>query len=233
MSRADLLRSVLGQLVACPTCGRRAAGAHGACGPCRHRLASIAGGVEHDRIRALWVAWAGPYDGAHRRAVRALKYGGRRDVARPLGGIVAQRVRAAGWPVDRVAFVPLHRWRRLRRGYDQAAVLAASTAHALGVPVWRGLRRVRTTHRQARLEGDARDANVADAFASDRTPRVPVLLIDDVWTTGATAAACARALRRAGAREVRVAVVCRARPAGEVRLRVPAWADLTSPAGPP
>ena len=222
-----MIRALLGSLVPCAACGRRAAGPHGACGPCRTRFADPAtGGAETSSGPcAVAVAWCGPYDGPYRRAVRALKYGGRRDVARPLGHAVAERVRAERWPVARVAHVPLHPARRLRRGFDQAEVLGRRVATELGVPFRPSLRRLRPTRRQARLEGRARQANVDGAFRSAPVPPVPVLLIDDVLTTGATTAACAAALRGAGARSVRIAVACRARPAADVRFVVPSWAD--------
>ncbi|MDR9391159.1 MAG: hypothetical protein RI554_03935, partial [Trueperaceae bacterium] len=104
----------------------------------------------------------------------------------------------------------LHPRRRRARGYDQADRLASAVATALARPRWRGLRRIRATERQARTRGAARDANVAGAFAAARLPPLPLLLIDDVWTTGATARAARDALLAAGAREVRVAVVARA-----------------------
>ena len=220
------VRALLGSLVPCAACGRRPAGVHGACGTCRARFEDLgAGGAEPAGPERVEVAWSGPYDGPYRRAVRALKYGARRDVARPLGRSLAARVRAEGWPVARVAHVPLHPGRRIRRGYDQAELLARRVAAELGAPFRPTLRRVRPTRRQARLEGRARQANVDGAFRSAPVPPVPVLLVDDVLTTGATTSACAAALRAAGARSVRIAVACRARPAADVRWIVPAWAD--------
>ena len=110
--------------------------------------------------------------------------------------------------------VPLHSARRIERGHDQAALLA-SELEALGLgrraPA---LRRLRHTPPQGAPDAPSRAANVRGAFAV-RRPRwlvrgVSVWIVDDVLTTGSTAAACALALRRAGAREVGVLAVARA-----------------------
>lgn len=203
-------------LLPCPLCERRPAGRFGACPACLDtlRLApgrALEGGVE--------VAWLGPYDGTLLRAVRALKFAGRRSLGGTLGRRLGAEIAALGWPVGRVAAVPLHRRRRARRGYDQARVLSRAVARRLDAPEW-PLRRLRPTARQARRAGRQRAANVDGAFASRAIAPVPVVLVDDVWTTGATARACRRALLAAGAREVRVAVLARA--GGPARLSGPA-----------
>ncbi len=116
-----------------------------------------------------------------------------------------------------VAPVPLHPWRRLRRGYDQAAELARPLAHHLGLPYATPLRRRRATPTQARLPRQRRLENVAGAFAvrrghRSRLPGCTVFLVDDVATTGATLAAAARALRDAGAARVVAIAAARTPP---------------------
>lgn len=115
--------------------------------------------------------------------------------------------------VDVVIPVPLHPARLAARGYNQAALLGAAVAGELAVPlVARALSRTRATPPQARLDRAARLGNVAGAFRVRMPARVRgrrVLLIDDVSTTGATLAACAAALREAGAAEVTALVVAR------------------------
>jgi ComF family protein len=123
--------------------------------------------------------------------------------------------------------VPLHPTRLAERGYNQAALLAAAAARELPAPLEpRALRRRRPTLQQAHLARARRLENVAGAFAPG--PRAPsvlgrrVLLVDDVATTGATLAACARALREAGAASVTPVVVARAeRGDGGSRDRTP------------
>lgn len=222
------MRSLAATLLPCPLCGRAASGRLGACPSC---LATLAAPPGHARLNGVDVLWLGPYEGPWLRAVRAVKFGGRRSLARVLGRRLAIQARRAGWPVGRVAAVPLHRVRRIRRGYDQAWLLAAAAATELGAPAWPGLRRIRPTARQARGGAPARRSNVAGAFECRRLPPVPVLLVDDVWTTGATARACRDALLKAGAREVRVAVVARAGRDGALQpLRTTA---VSAPSTPP
>jgi ComF family protein len=156
------------------------------------------------RARAI-----GAYDGALRAIVHALKYDGRRSLARPLGALMRQR----GAPVlDGAACVvpvPLHGSRRRQRGFNQADDLA----RALGLPVCRALRRVRATPTQTGLPAARRHRNVRGAFAPTRAAAslrdAVVVVVDDVSTTGATLDACARALIEAGVGEVRALTAAR------------------------
>ena len=157
-------------------------------------------------------AAAGDYAGPLRQIIHAFKYDNRRSLARPL----ADLMRASGHDVldgaDCIVPVPLHPWRRMRRGFNQAADLAL----ALGPPVRPILWRVRATTPQAHLSAAERQRNVRRAFRvsplvqagrrSDIRGQV-VVLVDDVRTTGATLHACAEALAVAGATEVRALTV--------------------------
>jgi ComF family protein len=109
--------------------------------------------------------------------------------------------------------VPLHWWRRWRRGYNQAEALARGLERLLGRPVRRHLRRERATDRLALMSPTERSAAMRGAFVAKRRIRrgeETVLLVDDVLTTGATCGEAARALKRAGARRVVVVVIARA-----------------------
>lgn len=159
---------------------------------------------------------SGNYDGALRDIIHAFKYEGRRSLAPPLGAMLREagvdRLRDAACVVP----VPLHPWKRMRRGFNQAADLS----HQLGLPVVHALWRVRVTMSQAGLTAAGRQRNVRGAFrvspwlsrsARERfmDDRI-VVVIDDVRTTGATLDACAEVLRQAGVREVRTLTLARA-----------------------
>jgi ComF family protein len=106
---------------------------------------------------------------------------------------------------DAVVPMPLHWRKRWQRGFNQSELLAREVARKWNVPVRRLVRRKRATAPQAGLTSAERRKNVQGAFVVKKTTRLNgmrLLLIDDVLTTGATASACARALKRAGAAQV-------------------------------
>lgn len=154
----------------------------------------------------------GPHAALLRRAVHALKYENRRDVARPLGRLLARRWSATELPAVDVVPVPLGHERYRTRGYNQAELLAGEMAHALSFGMRPHLlRRIRETRPQVGLTWRERLQNVAGAFeATSDVPGATVLLVDDVCTTGATLGACAAALQAAGATAVYAATVTRA-----------------------
>lgn len=165
-------------------------------------------GAAYARARA----W-GIYDGPLREAIHALKFGGRRALARPLGALMAGL--AAADPglhsVQAIVPVPLHPRRQRERGFNQALLLAAEVGRALGVPVEaRVLARGRPTPSQAELSAVDREANVHGAFVLRGAVRWGrVLVVDDVMSTGSTVGECARVLRRGGAGEVAVLTLAR------------------------
>jgi ComF family protein len=156
------------------------------------------------------------YGGAVARAIGRMKYENRPDLARPLADLLWRAVepRAAPLRAAIVVPVPLHPDRLAERGFNQSALIGRHVARRLGArfcPL--ALARTRGTLQQASLERDARVANVAGAFVvRDRAliSARPVLLVDDVQTTGATLDACAKALLGAGASSVARAVVAAA-----------------------
>ena len=201
----------------CLRCGRvRAPGRCGSGCPRCVGPRSVADAFGRERpptrevIDGVLVAWR--YEGAAGALVRALKFSRFTAAARPLvEGIVAV-CRAHDIPGDLVVPVPLARGRRLRRGFDQAEVLARRLARRLDLAVdARALTRVRATTPQALQRGRARLRSLAGCFQGGprRVRGRSVLLVDDVLTTGATAHAAARALRRAGAAAVHLVVACR------------------------
>ncbi len=146
----------------------------------------------------------GPHRGSARRAVHALKYGGQRAVAVPLGHLMAAHMLAARVQPGIIVPVPLHSQRLAERGYNQAALLAQVVARATGSPYADVLQRTRETPPQVGCGRRERLLNVADAFALSHGDTAVVqgrvvLLVDDVCTTGATMGACAHVLREHGA----------------------------------
>jgi ComF family protein len=186
------------------------------CACCRRALDLPLGGPVCPRCWEDARAADGRYDGALREIIHAMKYEGRRSLARPLAALLRDRHHAALSDACAVVPIPLFPWRRLRRGFNQAADLASM----LGLPVIHALWRVRPTAPQTGLTAAERRRNVRGAFVLSpllrRETRAKyitdqiVVVVDDVLTTGATSGACAEVLSGAGAREVRVVTVARA-----------------------
>lgn len=152
------------------------------------------------------VAAVGPYGGGLGQAVRSFKYGRRQQLAASLGAALAAAAGAAYTGEAPVLIpVPLHPGRLRERGFNQSELLAQEVAARLG---WRleasALRRVRATRSQAKLGQQERWSNLTGAFAvaPDWRPPLRVLIVDDVYTTGATAAACAAVLLAAGVERI-------------------------------
>lgn len=165
----------------------------------------------------------GLYDGSLRALLHLLKYDGMSGLAYRLGALIAEHALAVpDLPPNLIVVpVPLHTGKRRRRGFNQAELLARGTIAAMrrrrpgmrmrlaaGV-----LARQRDTESQAGLTPHQRRVNVRGAFFAPRPTEVngqDVLLVDDIYTTGATARSCSQALRAAGAASVWVATVARA-----------------------
>ncbi|HWW63651.1 MAG TPA: ComF family protein [Sphingomonadaceae bacterium] len=147
------------------------------------------------------------YGDIARHIALRLKYGGRPGLAETIARRL-DRLVEHGEPDPIVIPVPLHRWRIWRRGYNQAALIAQALARRHGFRVELDLlHRTRATPVLRGLGPTGRKKAVRGAFAVAANRRTllagrPVLLIDDIYTTGATANACARALKRAGAGQV-------------------------------
>jgi ComF family protein len=178
------------------------------------RAAELCGRCRAARPAVTWTRSAARYAGVAREAVHRLKFDGKTGLALPLGDLV---VEACGLdlpePLDLLVPVPLHPARERDRGFNQAALIAARLGRGLGLPLAiRAIRRVRPTRVQTELTAAERRANVREAFVVAEVARVRdrhVALVDDVLTTGATLAECARVLAAAGARSVGALTVAR------------------------
>ena len=182
------------------------------CADCRGQRSHTA-----PSFRALRSAYT--FEGPVREAIHRFKYQDKIALAAPLARLLydllcQQPSSLPAIPCDRLKLlipVPLHPWRRYRRGYNQSALLARELSRHLPVPVSEVLRRVRHTVPQVELSAQERTANVAGAFAVDasalkqvqsRIAAGPVLLIDDVCTTGATLRECVATLKQSGVNDI-------------------------------
>ncbi len=154
------------------------------------------------------------YDALARRFVLRAKFGGRRELYMPMGRQIGRAlgpcVRPKRWTA--IVPVPAHPWTELRRGFNPALEIARSTSRIVGTPIRAGWLRRRLGRPRAvkRLDPARRRQALADVFvASRRAAGQRVLLVDDVYTTGATAEACGAALRSAGAEKVSLGVWAR------------------------
>jgi len=164
----------------------------------------------------------GRYRGILGEAVKALKFRGRRALGPPLSALLAEFVTSDDGPpptprelaaVDVIAPVPLHASRLAGRGFNQAQALAETVGAATGVPVEPVLLRTRATEFQRVVPANQRVDNLRGAFAVAPGVSVKgarVLLADDLLTTGATVAECAKVLHRAGAASVGALTLARA-----------------------
>lgn len=183
------------------------------CAPCRMAPPEFARAVAY-----------GLYEDELRQMVHLLKYEGVRLVARPLGRLLARAVEKIEGEAAReltVVAVPLFPSKQRRRGYNQTVLLADAAIAELRrtraawtlIAAHGALKRVKDTESQFGLTPHGRRRNLRGAFEVVDVASIAgheVLLLDDIYTTGATARECARVLRRAGAAKVWVATLARA-----------------------
>lgn len=181
---------------ACARCGAPTAWPVARCAECAGRRLAFA----HARA-------AVEYDAPVRRIVGAWKERGLRRIAGWAASVLADTLQAP--QADLLTYVPADSDRRLRRGHHAAEALARELSRTWGVGLEPMLARVRGSPRQRGLSRTERRRNAVAAFAA--TGRAPprVLLVDDVYTTGATANAAASVLRKSGAQEVEIVTFAR------------------------
>ncbi len=160
---------------------------------------------------ALWY-----YQDDVRKSILNYKFGNHRSYAQSYASLLAQKLKEE-YPegFDVLTWVPISRWRKLKRGFDQVEKLAVALSEHLGMKPVRTLKKIRHNRPQSRISGPAhRRANVLGAYKVIQPEQLwnkRVLLLDDIITTGATVGECARMLLTAGAREVYVGAVAAAR----------------------
>lgn len=201
----------------CPFCAR-VLDRPGVCGKCE---SSLPWTEEPDSLWELpgGLRCAAPlwYRDSARQGLSRLKFRGAPGAAEPLGGLIAQCAaeRLSG-EFDTVAWVPVSRKRRRKRGYDQAELLARAACRRWDAVPVRLLEKIRDNPAQSGLrDAAARWENVRDVYRAVDPRAVEgrrILLVDDICTTGATLCQCAAVLRRAGAAEVVCAAAARTPP---------------------
>lgn len=155
-----------------------------------------------------------PYEGSLRRYLHQLKYEGKSYLAQPLGCALASCVQQT-WPdlpFTCITAVPTTAKRQKERGYNQAMLLAAVLAEELKLPLWDNvLCKVKETPSQTQLTRQQRFENVRDVYEPGtnimKISGTSVLLVDDIFTTGATVSACSRVLLQNGCRNVYISTV--------------------------
>jgi ComF family protein len=186
----------------CPQCGVTADAIEGLCGPCRLEERDF------DFARSALI-----FNDAARELIHHLKYSERVSLAGPLGGLLRECLEREPFsPSAVIVPAPLHRARERARGFNQAELLA----RRLGRPLMTHLvRRRKNTPSQTGLTRAQRASNLRGAFAARGRAPEAVIVVDDVYTTGATLNEIARTLKRAGTRRVEALTVARVPLRGE------------------
>lgn len=213
----------------CPLCGRSAA--QDFCTSCQQQIqrCQLADPTQFWQGQPPVFPW-GLYEGVLKRATSALKYDNQHQLAYPLGQWLAQ-----AWLSSQVSSrtklvvvpIPLHQAKQQQRGYNQAALLAQGFCSFTGLPLQcEGLKRVRKTQAQFGLPISEREQNLAQAFCLGSNflrnhPSHPILLLDDIYTTGATARAATQALQQFGIEVYGLVTVAKTKFEAVKRLTTP------------
>ena len=193
----------------------------GLCTVCRE------GSANFDAVYAF-----GIYEGALQKLIQVFKYGKVETLARPLSGFLMGAI-PRDETFDAIIAMPMHWRKRRERGFNQAELLAKPVANRYGVRLSTNLRRKRYTKAQASLGDAERQSNLTDAFEVKDAHKVAgkrILLIDDVFTTGATLRAAACVLKAAGAARVSALALARTDRAFDNGYRAPVGKDAGHPA---
>lgn len=155
------------------------------------------------------------YEGKARSLVYALKFGGRKYIARLLGAMMSDTFLSCGMEGEIIVPVPMTEKDEKKRGFNQSELLARDIGERLNIPVLPALSKTKDTAPQKELSGRARRENVKGCFSAAYAEYLAgrrILLVDDVFTTGATANECARTLLSAGAASVSVLTAAVTKP---------------------
>ncbi len=182
----------------CPKCGRSVGETTVYCEDCTKTKR------EFNEARAPFI-----FEGKAKALVHGLKYGGKKYLAKTIAQYLADEYYKNDWYVDFITFVPMHPKKQKLRGYNQAELIANEVAKIINKPLINSLERVKYSQNFARLSRKERMKEAEESvIAKDKYKKKSILLIDDVFTTGATSEACAKALNKSGASDVYVLTFC-------------------------
>lgn len=182
----------------CPKCGRAVGETTVYCEDCTKTKR------EFNEARAPFI-----FEGKAKTIVHGLKYGGKKYLAKTIAQYLADEYYKNDWYVDFITFVPMHPKKQKLRGYNQAELIANEVAKIINKPLINSLDRVKYSQNFARLSRKERIKEAEESvIAKDKYKKKSILLIDDVFTTGATSEACAKALNKSGASDVFVLTFC-------------------------
>ena len=212
--RSFLLDLVWPEGAVCRACGK-VSGGDVLCASCRQRLQSdgtIYRWETVDLDTDLTAYFLTPHAGIARTLILRLKHQAEACAARPLADLILPLPKGFSFPPDTVVtWVTMPESRRRNRMIDHGRLLAKSAAKQLGLPCRQLLLRRETREKnQASLRREDREKNLKNAFLPKEKINCPVLLVDDVLTTGTTARRCAEALREGGATHITVFTFTRA-----------------------
>ncbi len=200
----------------CPLCQRSSSAE--ICSTCQRRITACRVTPTWETVNNLPIFAWGAYGGALKQAIATLKYNNQPHLASPLGLWMGNAWNQAHplLPPAIVVPIPMHASKQRERGFNQAVLLARSFCRTTRLPLKvDGLERRRATEAQFKLSNLQRQQNLQDAFCLGRDllkqrPSQPILLLDDIYTTGATAQAAAKILRDRGFQVKGIVVLAKA-----------------------
>ena len=205
MRKLKLADIVLPYIEKCVLCSVEKGVQEGLCKRCGQKLGTLRHGQTQAKGYTAYCAY--DYKDEARSLVRNFKFHDGRYLASFMARQMAQGLEGQ---YSCITYVPLHEKRRKHRGYDQAQLLAKEVSKITGVPFREALVRTRNTKTQTKLDAMQRQNNMSGAFEATERVTGRVVLVDDVLTTGATAAECAKMLLENGAEEVQIIAFARA-----------------------
>lgn len=154
-----------------------------------------------------------PYDKVMQKSIAYFKFYNRREYARPYAEEIERYLgrKLLSWQADCLIPVPIHRAKKISRGFNQAEVLAKAVSRQTGIPIdTEILQRIKKTLPQKELNDEERRKNLQDAFQIIKkgVKYKKIILVDDIYTTGSTIDACAKVLKAAGIQKVCFLSLC-------------------------